>query len=48
MAKKEAEEAKTFEELARDLECDEDEDAFRENLRKIAKAPRPPEPKPPD
>lgn len=48
MAKKEAEEPKTFEELARELECDEDEDAFKEKLRKIAKAPRPPEPDRPD
>jgi hypothetical protein len=30
-----------FKELARELECDEDEDAFDERLRKLATAPKP-------
>jgi len=30
---------KTFEELARQLECDEDEEAFKAKLRQIAKTP---------
>jgi hypothetical protein len=34
-----------FADLARELECDEDEAAFDERLKKLAKAP--PEPKPP-
>jgi hypothetical protein len=34
--------AEKFKELARELECDEDEDAFKAAVRKIAKAPRPP------
>jgi hypothetical protein len=29
-----------FRELARELECDEDEDAFKEAVRKIGTAPR--------
>lgn len=33
---------KSFEQLARELECDEDEAAFKAKLRKIATAPRPP------
>ncbi|WP_293906591.1 hypothetical protein [Phenylobacterium sp.] len=28
-----------FRDLARELECDEDEDAFDERLKKLAKAP---------
>lgn len=31
----------TFEELARELECDEDEARFEETVRKVAKAPPP-------
>lgn len=31
-----------FRDLARELECDEDEDAFKAAVRKIAQAPRPP------
>ena len=31
-----------FRDLARELECDEDEAAFDERLRKIATAPKPP------
>jgi uncharacterized membrane protein len=34
---------KTFEQLARELECDEDEDAFKAKLVKVAKAPRAPQ-----
>ena len=34
-----------FRELARELECDEDEAAFKAKLVKIAKAPRAPKPK---
>jgi hypothetical protein len=30
-----------FEELARELECDEDEAAFDEALKRIARAPKP-------
>jgi hypothetical protein len=30
---------KTFEELARDLECDESEERFEEAVRKVAKSP---------
>lgn len=30
-----------FEDLARELECDEDEAAFEEMVRKVAKAPPP-------
>ncbi len=30
-----------FKELARELECDEDEDAFDERLKRLAKAPPP-------
>lgn len=32
--------ADKFADLARELECDEDEDAFDEWLRKLAKAPK--------
>ncbi|CAM3286056.1 hypothetical protein SPAN111604_14770 [Sphingomonas antarctica] len=35
-----------FKETARDLECDEDEDAFKAKLRKIATAPKPAPEKP--
>jgi hypothetical protein len=34
---------KTFEQLARELECDEDEEAFKAKLRKVAEAPRQPQ-----
>lgn len=30
--------------LARELECDEDEAAFEDKVRKVATAPKPPEP----
>lgn len=36
-----------FRDLARQLECDEDEKAFEERVRKVATAPKP-EPKEPD
>jgi hypothetical protein len=36
-----------FRDLARQLECDEDEDAFRAKLKEVAKAPRPPAPEKP-
>lgn len=32
-----------FRELARELEADEDEDRFEETVKRVAKAPRPPE-----
>lgn len=32
---------KTFEELARDLGCDEDEKRFEEAVKKVAKTPNP-------
>ena len=32
-----------FRELARELECDEDEAAFEEKVRKVASAPKPEE-----
>lgn len=31
-----------FRDLARELECDEDEAAFEEKVRRVAKAPPPP------
>jgi hypothetical protein len=37
--------ADKFKDLARELECDEDEDAFKAKLRKVAKAPHTPMPK---
>ena len=37
--------ADKFRDLARELECDEDEDAFKAAVRKIAKAPRAPKTK---
>jgi hypothetical protein len=33
--------AEKFADLARELECDEDEDAFDERLKKLAKVPKP-------
>jgi hypothetical protein len=33
-----------FRDLARELECDEDEDAFRAKFKKVATAPRPAKP----
>jgi hypothetical protein len=33
-----------FKDLARELECDDDEDAFDERLKKLAKAPKPQKP----
>ncbi len=38
--------ADKFRELARELECDGDEEAFDEALMNIAKAPKPPKPEP--
>jgi hypothetical protein len=35
-----------FRDLARDLECDEDEAKFEETVKRVAKAPSPKEPKP--
>jgi hypothetical protein len=32
--------------MARELECDDDEAAFKAKLRQIAKAPKPPKPAP--
>ena len=37
--------ADKFRDLARELECDEDEAAFDERLRKLAKAPKAEKPK---
>ena len=37
--------ADKFRDLARELECDEDEEAFKAKLRQVAKAPRQPAPK---
>lgn len=34
--------ADKFRDLARELECDDDEAAFDERLKKLAKAPKPP------
>ena len=34
-------EADKFRDLARDLECDEDEDAFDEKVRMVVAAPKP-------
>lgn len=34
--------AEKFQDLARELECDEDEEAFKAKLRQIARAPREP------
>jgi hypothetical protein len=34
-----------FADLARELECDEDEDAFKAAVRKVGTAPREPKPK---
>lgn len=43
---KATEQSRKFEKLARELECDESEEAFKANLVKVAKAPRaPPKPK---
>jgi hypothetical protein len=36
-----------FKELARDLECDEDEEAFKAKVKKIATAPKPARPSKP-
>lgn len=36
--------AEKFADLARELECDDDEAAFDERLRKLATAAKPPEP----
>ena len=36
--------AKRFRDMARELECDEDEAAFADKVRKVATAPKPLEP----
>jgi hypothetical protein len=38
--------AEKFADLARELECDEDEDAFKAAVKKIGTAPREPKPQP--
>ena len=46
MTEKPKPQADKFRDLARELECDEDEVAFEEKVRKVATAPKPnPEPK---
>lgn len=40
--------ADKFADLARELECDEDEEAFKAKLRQIARAPKPSDPPPSD
>jgi hypothetical protein len=37
--------ADKFKDLARELECDEDEAAFEETVRKVASPPKPEKPK---
>jgi hypothetical protein len=45
-SKAESQQADKFRDLARELECDEDEAAFDEKVRKVPTAPKPePEPK---
>ena len=44
----ESSQADKFCDLARELECDEDEDAFKAKLKKVATAPRPKVPDRPD
>jgi hypothetical protein len=39
VTKTEQSQAEAFKQAARELECDESEEAFRRNLRAIAKAP---------
>ena len=39
MTKQTKPQSEKFKDLARELECDEDEDAFKAKLRQIAKAP---------
>lgn len=48
MAKKQDDrpQADKFRDLARELECDEDEAAFEDKVRRVAKTPPPKEPKP--
>jgi hypothetical protein len=41
--RKEGPQAEKFQELARQLECNEDEKAFEETVKKVAKAPPAPE-----
>ncbi len=41
-AEHEADQVDKFRDLARELECDEDEAAFKAKLRQVARAPRPP------
>jgi len=38
---------KSFEDLARELECDEDEEAFKAKVKRVAMAPRPDKPEKP-
>lgn len=33
--------AEKFEKMAKEIECDEDEDAFEDKVRKLATAPKP-------
>ncbi len=42
MTKQAKPQADKFKELARELECDEDEDAFKAAVRKVGTAPREP------
>lgn len=44
-SKAESQQAHKFREIARELECDEDEAAFEDKVRKVATAPKP-EPEP--
>lgn len=41
MADNPSDQAQKFKELARELECDEDEAAFEEKVRRVATAPKP-------
>lgn len=40
-SKAESQQAHKFREIARELECDEDEAAFEDKVRKVATAPKP-------
>jgi hypothetical protein len=41
------EQLRKFQDLARELECEDDEAAFEERFKKVARAPRPPKPETP-
>ncbi|MGV9009821.1 hypothetical protein [Brevundimonas sp.] len=43
MTQQSSEQLNKFRDLARELECDEDEAAFDAKVRKVATAPKPPE-----